>query len=346
MKKLTINVLKALTGDSIFITYLGNDSKQYNVLIDGGMPNTFKNCIKKVINDIEYLDYIFITHIDRDHIGGILKLLESSYKDKIKNIFFNSGNIVKVQNSTLISENDGKELITYINESPMIKSNKEEITIESNFDFNGLKISFLSPTYETLNYFNKNYSLGIVKEEALISDSSQSKTSLSLEELSQRLFCEKSLDNDSANGVSLAILLEYTDKKILLLGDAKDIVLIETLEKLGYKNKIGERLKIDYLKLSHHGSKYHSSNQFLSMIECQHFIISTNGSGNSRHPNIEVIARILCHQNRDINQKIYFYFNYNKEEYVNNHIRLLTLEEEEKYNCESVYNEVIFEIEA
>lgn len=345
MKSLKLQIIQAFSGDSIFLTYLGNDSTTHHILVDGGMPNTFKNSIKKLILDIDYIDYVFLTHIDRDHIGGILKLLGSSHKDKIKNILFNSGNIIKVQDSILISENDGKELINYINESDRIKTNKEEITVKTKFDFDGLKISFLSPTYETLKYFNENYLIGEIKEEALISDTTEEQNNQTLEKLSKIQFIEKSLKNDSANGVSLAMFLEHSDKKILLLGDAKDSVLIETLEKLGYKNQIGKRLKVDYLKLSHHGSKYHSSNQFLSLIECQHFIISTNGSGNSRHPNIEVIARILCHPNRDINKKNYFYFNYPKEKYVKNNIRLLTLDEEKQYNCESIYNKTSFEIE-
>lgn len=344
MSKFILNIFQAFTGDSILINYIGIDSKQYNILIDGGMPNTFKQSLKKVVQDIDYLDYIFLTHIDRDHIGGILKLLESSYRNKIKNIFFNSGNILKIQNSTLISENDGKELINYINESTSIKTNKEEITIESNFDFNGLKINFFSPTYKALEAFNKNYSIGSIKEESLISDTLQIKTTSSLEELSKIEFHEKSLNSDSANGVSLAMLLEYSDKKILLLGDAKDTVLIETLEKKGYKNI--NKFKVDYMKLSHHGSKFHTNNKFLSLIECSNFIISTNGSGKSRHPNIEVIARILCHPNRDIEQKIYFYFNYPKDEYLKNGIRLLTLDEEKEYNCEAIYNNTLFEIEA
>lgn len=74
-----------------------------------------------------------------------------------------------MQNSMLISENDGKELIKHINDATTIKANKEEITIESHLDFNGLKIEFLSPTYEALDIFNKNYSIGNIKEEALIS---------------------------------------------------------------------------------------------------------------------------------------------------------------------------------
>lgn len=344
MSRFTLNVFQAFTGDAILLNYFGTDCEQYNILIDGGMPNTFKQSIKKVVEDIDYLDYIFLTHIDRDHIGGILKLLESSYKNKIKNIFFNSGNIIKIQNSTLISENDGNTLIKYINESTSIKTNKEEITIENNFDFNGLKIDFFSPTYKALEAFNKNYSIACIKEEALISDTLQTKTTSSLEELSKIEFSEKNLNNDSANGVSLAMLLEYNNKKIFLLGDAKDSILIETLENKGYNNT--ERLKVDYMKLSHHGSKFHTSNKFLSLIDCLNFIISTNGSGKSRHPNIEVIARILCHPNRDKEQKICFYFNYPKEEYLKNGIRLLTLDEEKDYNCESIYNKTLFEIEA
>ena len=343
MSKFILNIFQAFTGDSILINYIGIDSKQYNILIDGGMPNTFKQSIKKVVQDIDYLDYIFLTHIDRDHIGGVLKLIESSYQNKIKNIFFNSGNIIKIQNTTLISENDGKVLIKYINESTSIKTNKEEITIDSHFDFNGLKIDFFSPTYNALEAFNKNYSIGRIKEEALISDTIQIKTTSSLKELSKIEFSEKNLNNDSANGVSLAMLLEYNDKKIFLLGDAKDSILIETLESKGYKNT--ERLKVDYMKLSHHDSKFHTSNKFLSLIDCLNFIISTNGSGKSRHPNIEVIARILCHPNREIEQKIYFYFNYPKEEYLKNNIRLLTLDEEKKYNCESIYDKTLFEME-
>lgn len=344
MKKILINVLQALTGDAIFLTYIGNDAQQHHILIDGGMPNTFTKSIKKHVSSIDCLDYIFITHIDRDHIGGILKLLQSDYKGNIKNIFFNSGNIIRVQSSELISENDGKELINYINESTNIKVNREEITIESKFDLYGLKIYFLSPSYEALKHFNESYSIGEIDEKAFICDTSEVQNNESLEILSQKIFIEKSLQNDSANGVSLAMLLEYADKKILLMGDAKDKIVIESLIKMGYENKPARRLKVDYLKLAHHASKFHTSNDFLSFIECHNYIISTDGSGNAKHPNIEVLARILCHPNRDIQEKIYFYFNYSKEQYENKGIRLLTSDEEKRYNCESIYDKTLFDI--
>lgn len=344
MNHFNLNILQAMSGDSILVSYFGEDERKYNILIDGGMPSTFKKSIKKVVENQDSLDYIFITHIDRDHIGGILKLLESSYKDKIKSIFFNSGNIINVQDSSLVSENDGIDLVKYINESDRIKTNKEEITVKTKFDFAGLKISFLSPTYEALKHFNENYSIGEIKEEALISDTTEEQKYQTLDELSKILFREKSLQNDSANGVSLAMLLECYEQRIMLMGDAKDKIVIQSLKGMGYKNEPNDRLEVDYLKLSHHGSKFHTNNEFLSLIKCHNFIISTDGSGNSKHPNIEVLARILCHPNRGMNQKIYFYFNYPKEQYEGKGIRLLTSNEEKKYNCESIYNKTLFEI--
>jgi len=56
------------------------------------------------------------------------------------------------------------------------------------------------------------------------------------------------------------------------------------------------------------------------------------------------LARILCHKKRDISQKIYFYYNYPKEEYERTKTHLLTNEEQERYNCKVQYNCIQFEI--
>ena len=341
--KFNLNILKAMSGDSILLSYLGNDDKEHNILIDGGKANTFKKSIKQAIENIDILDYVFITHIDNDHIAGINKLLGSSYQNKIQNIFFNSGHLISKNNSTMISESDGNDLIDYINESDTLKSNKEEITINTKLNFFGLKISFLSPTYEALHHFNNTYTLKEVKKEALISDTIEEDEAVqTLSELAKIEFKEKSLKADPSNGVSLAMLIEYQNKSILLLGDAKDSVLISSLEKK-YSN--GNKLKIDYIKLSHHGSKFHTNNEFLALVECNHFLISTDGKNNkNKHPNIETLARILCHKERDKTKKVYFYFNYPKSEYINNGRRLLMPKEETDYNCECVYNKNLFEL--
>lgn len=44
------------------------------LLVDGGYGNTMSDIIKN--NDLADLDGIILTHIDRDHIAGILRLIE------------------------------------------------------------------------------------------------------------------------------------------------------------------------------------------------------------------------------------------------------------------------------
>jgi len=343
MKKFNLQVLQAMSGDSIFVSYIGDDNKEHNILIDGGKPNTFQKSIKRVIKQINMLDYIFVTHIDNDHIGGVNKLLGSSYQNKIQNVFFNSAQFISKNSSTMVSESDANTMIAFINKSDTLKSNKKEITIDTKFDFFGLKISFLSPTSEALYYFNNSYTLDKVKGEALISDTEEEhKSNGTLLKLAKMEFGETSLRDDPSNGASLAMLIEYQKKSILLLGDAKDSVLIPSLQQ-NYSKR--NRLKVDYIKISHHGSKFHTSTKFLSLVECNHFIISTDGKNNkNKHPNIETLARVLCHDYRDRSQKTYFYFNYPKQEYINNGRRLLSLTEENDYNCECIYDYNFFQL--
>ena len=41
-------------------------------------------------------------------------------------------------------------------------------------------------------------------------------------------------------------------------------------------------------------------------------------------------------------KEVYLYFNYPKEQYGTKKVRLLTKDEEEKYNCECVFDKNIF----
>ena len=66
-------------GDSIMIS-VENES-EYNILIDGGVTSTYRNYIKqeicRIINKGSRIDLVVCTHIDADHIGGLVQLLEA-----------------------------------------------------------------------------------------------------------------------------------------------------------------------------------------------------------------------------------------------------------------------------
>jgi hypothetical protein len=73
------------------------------------------------------------------------------------------------------------------------------------------------------------------------------------------------------------------------------------------------RLKVDYVKLAHHGSKCNFNEQLLDMIDCDNFIISANGGGTYNLPNKEVLAKILYNPKRDLNNQITFIFNHDND---------------------------------
>ena len=105
-----IKFLKAYEGDSILISYdnLVNDTiVKRNILIDGGIGNTYFDSDEDEPGDLkinidllrekdEKIDLLIVTHIDDDHIGGILKWFakDPNAFEMIGKVWFNSGKLI------------------------------------------------------------------------------------------------------------------------------------------------------------------------------------------------------------------------------------------------------------
>lgn len=83
-----VEIFPANIGDSFLISY-GTDYEKH-ILIDGGYRETYDNFLKKRLKEIsgfnQELELVIVTHIDQDHIGGILKLIEENGHSTAKNI--------------------------------------------------------------------------------------------------------------------------------------------------------------------------------------------------------------------------------------------------------------------
>ncbi len=76
-----IKMMPALYGDCFWI----NTSEKFNILVDGGLKSTYNHWIKPLIlyenmNELIF-DLVIVTHIDCDHIGGIVAFLEDCEKN-------------------------------------------------------------------------------------------------------------------------------------------------------------------------------------------------------------------------------------------------------------------------
>ncbi|MCV3032960.1 MBL fold metallo-hydrolase, partial [Escherichia coli] len=68
-----IKMYPAQNGDAFLLS-----TNRTNILIDGGYPSTFNSYIHKDLKELAArnacLNLVIITHIDADHIGGIIRL--------------------------------------------------------------------------------------------------------------------------------------------------------------------------------------------------------------------------------------------------------------------------------
>ncbi len=85
------------------------------------------------------------------------------------------------------------------------------------------------------------------------------------------------IDADHIDGSSISFLLEYGDVSILLAGDAHASTLASSLGYLAAQRSV-PRLKIDAVKLPHHESMGNVSSEWLQLVDCQRWLISTNGA--------------------------------------------------------------------
>lgn len=85
------------------------------------------------------------------------------------------------------------------------------------------------------------------------------------------------IDGAVANGSSIALLAEFRGRRITLLGDAHMPPVVAALSRLAQDTK-DERLHLDAVKMSHHGSSANFSEAFLSLVDCSNWLVSTDGS--------------------------------------------------------------------
>lgn len=336
-----LKILKARHGDA-FILECKKDDSSFIMVIDSGPRLSIRDIVPQ-IKALSKIDLLVLTHYDEDHIGGFIDYFKKYPEDalKIKEYWCNCANQIEVDTGNEISAYGNAKFFAdflrkILNGHHDIKWEeliKAGYHIKNEFVY----IEVIAPSEWALRLNRNKY----IEEQypAISYQTMNNDLEVSLSDLAKR---DTLKSNQVVNNASIALILRSEDKSFLMLGDvmAEDVYQYLTNEKEGEKYSVDNPLKVDFVKLSHHGSKYNISNDLLDIISCDNFIISTNGGmANAYHPDREAIAKLLYHPHRDMNSTVHFFFNYKLED-IGNRTRIFNKGELEVANC-IVHEDVI-----
>lgn len=289
----------------------GDECNPHRILVDGGIAATGKEHLLPLVRDLQdgaVIDLLVVTHIDQDHIEGIVELLnDAACRAKVRQVWFNGSRQLSKLDAMGVKE--GLELSNlleaHFQDRWNIAAGGERLCLTADGSPVTLVVpgpmecTLLSPDLEGLRRLKAHWdsvARGIREEQ------SQAPTpqlggrlkAMGTVDINQvRKWCDEKSTEDStiANGSSIALLLKSGERSLLMLADAHPRVLKESLRRLGAcKNK---PLYVDAVKVSHHGSRGNLDVDLAELIESPNWIFSSDGTVNTKHPHPQAVARAL-----------------------------------------------------
>ena len=302
-----LECLNAKFGDCLIIRY-GKTNAQKLVLIDGGPAGTYKARLKGRLRELRDqnpaggplpIELGMVSHIDGDHITGILDLFKEVQKTQdpderiveFKKFWHNSlAHLVADANvaSTTASQdvltaslgdivaaaadeadhNDGRaeKIIATVKQGDDLASLLVKLGLQENTPFSGPVKSGRDPIL-----LSGDLSLDVIwpDEGALSNLKTEWKAKTTAVEIAAYL------DKSVANLSSIAAVVTHKGKSILLTGDARGDDLLKGLKSAGYiKNGT---CKFNVLKMPHHGSDRNMETDFLAIVLADTYVFSADG---------------------------------------------------------------------
>lgn len=327
-----LEVLPGRKGDCMLL-HLGEVAEQKLVLIDGGPSGVWGDALEDRLLKLRdergpdsklLIDLVIVSHVDDDHINGILRLLEAvedrDFPVEIGELWHNSfdrilGNVqIPAANRGAIlaslegdaasdTESDDHDkrsaalVLASIAQGDRLLRQAKRMNIPVNRTFEGELIIARQPA-ETMNVLGTE----ITVEGPLCAD---------VEEL-QRVFDEWLSDHidqvdtasllaaltdiSAANLSSIVLSVADGERRILLTGDARSDRFLEVLGDGPHH--------YDIVKIPHHGSDRNVDEAFFRSVIAEAYVFS--GDGKHGNPERETIAMLLDHRPGESTPKLVF----------------------------------------
>jgi beta-lactamase superfamily II metal-dependent hydrolase len=314
----------ATDGDCLVMSW-GDDLTVRSAVIDLGRGATWK-AVRPTLTSLKNIELFTISHVDADHIAGAVPMVREALPPfQPRRVWFNSlqqlERAANRKNFEAFSPADGEKLSRGISkfhwprnaefESRVVSTDSPEAGTWMDMG-GGLRLLLLSPDDKSLAKMLPVWEAAL-KEAGI----DPFEPDMEDDEVSERRFeafggipdvdalaaVPFETDDKPANVTSIAFVVEFDGKRVMMAGDANSEVMENRLRP--FAEAEGGRFRVDLLKVSHHGSRKNTSPNLFKMIDCQAFAFSTDGSRSHGHPHPETIARILFND-RDRQKTLYF----------------------------------------
>jgi len=324
----TLDVRRARKGDCLIVHY-GTKTEPGLMLIDGGPADVYQPHLKPRLAEIRKarglganetlpVDLLMVSHIDDDHIKGVLELTKEMIEAqgpkplKINGLWHNTfddiiGNnpdklraAVTASFGTASLSGDGEEVegldpeaakvLASVSQGFRLRDDSRALKLRINPQFKGkLVIAKKGAKQVDMGKGLKFTVVGPMNDEILAlqqaHDEFLEKQQGKKGEASLAAFTDTSVPNLS----SVVVLAEVGKKRILLTGDARGDKVLAGLELAGLLKKDG-KIHVDIFKCPHHGSKRNNDPISFRRITADHYVFSGNGQhGNPARETLEML---------------------------------------------------------
>ena len=317
----SLEALRARHGDSLLL-HFGTQENPSLVLIDGGPGAVYGDALKPRLLELRErfralgklrddeslpLKLLMVSHIDDDHIGGLLQLTSELIAEDQgprapwlrpqalwHNSFDDLAGDAKGPEEVTASPQEAKDaeaVIASVGQGQQLRSDAETLHWPLNDPFGGL-VEAPAAGGQTVE-LDDHTSLHVVAPrtdqiEGLRKEWAEQVAKMRKKKESDATIAEY-LDKSPYNLSSIVCLARQVDRVMLLTGDARGDHVLDSLEAAGVTN--GGTFHVDILKLPHHGSIRNVEEDFFEKVTADHYVISANGRhGNPESETLEMIA--------------------------------------------------------
>lgn len=321
---LTVQFLPARQGDAILLAWEGSDGVRRRAVIDMGTFETGRALADRLRAAGERErdhELLVVTHVDNDHIGGVISCLVDPQTRvegvRFADVWFNGlphldGRTVPRPRAEATLEGmgvaQGQQFADWLAEQrwnehfgrgPVVRGADGPVRVELP---GGLGVTVLGPTPQRLSALKPTWAEEVelaLTEEAVGTPGAVPpglegfgpatpptiEDVVDLEVLADERF---KADGSAPNATSIVLLVEWRGRRLLLTGDALAADLVDALASLGEAGPI----RLDLVKLPHHGSRNNVSKELVAAVECPLWVISSDGT-QFRHPDPQALARVV-----------------------------------------------------